>query len=819
MTSLFRCFLIFAMSVGLGIESISSQATEPFVAGFDRYGRHGEIDSITAGQLLLSELNCTACHLSQDRSLAPKGGPTLRDAGTRLNASWVRRYLSSPQDVKPGTTMPNLLANHEPQQREEIAAHLTSFLMTQTAPFPTIKASGVNPVPFEFWNKGSVEHGKTLYHRVGCVACHAPDESVEVTESAGDDTLERLLNELEPEELAELGLAGAARKVRSVPQAELAAKYSRQSLTHFLLNPLQVRPGGRMPNLKLAAVEAADIAAYLQSQANPEPQSEALADVSSHESAILGVAEQGRLWFRSLGCAACHDIQEAKDEAPLKPAPVKSLAQLKLDAGDGCLQSQRLDYALDDTQVEAIKLAIAAGETLPPSASPQQQLELSLLQLNCYGCHVRDSLGGVGRFRKNYFQNVSDVDLGDEGRLPPPLTHAGRKLTPEHWKKVLLGNKGDVRPHLHIRMPLFAKPMVDPLPGLFGQVDQIDTASSEEVFGKTKGHAEIGRQLMDVGCVQCHAFGGHALPGVVGVDLREIDQRVLPSWFHAFLLDPSAWKQRTRMPTFFPEGKSQHPQLLGGDPTRQIGAMWAYLNDLGRQPLPEKIDEARSQNYELVPTEQPLVLRTFFQGVSTTAIAVGFPQGVHYVFDAESGRVALAWRGRYLDAQGTWFVRSAPPAVPLGEDVITMPPWPLLRVNDAASPATASLSEQGADASAYRFQGYRLDDQRVPTFLYQLGDLSIEDRTVPETDGLRRTLTARRRGDGDSSPRLWLTLHQGKSLRQVSPDAYANEQGLTVRLARPVGGVGMIEPQENVQLWRVPIELDEPLEMEVSYSW
>ena len=62
----------------------ATEATPPFVAGFERLGRHDEIESDTAGRVLLSELSCTACHASDDKDLQPKRGPQLDGAGNRL---------------------------------------------------------------------------------------------------------------------------------------------------------------------------------------------------------------------------------------------------------------------------------------------------------------------------------------------------------------------------------------------------------------------------------------------------------------------------------------------------------------------------------------------------------------------------------------------------------------------------------------------------------------------------------------------------------------------------------------------------------------
>jgi cytochrome c2 len=244
------------------VRADDNQSNVPFVSGFDRFGGHADIDEVTAGRLLITELSCTACHKVDDATLSPKRGPVLDGAGSRLNSAWIRSFLLSPTMAKHGTAMPDMLAAVTAENRESTADAITAFLVSLKQPFPEIKATGLNPVPMEFWNRGNVENGQRLYHQIGCVACHEPDSEYEVT-AVKRSPLDDLLKQLDSDELKEMGLSSAARKVNSVPHSVLPAKYTHQSLTYFLLNPEHTRPTGRMPNFSLLAVDAADIAAWL----------------------------------------------------------------------------------------------------------------------------------------------------------------------------------------------------------------------------------------------------------------------------------------------------------------------------------------------------------------------------------------------------------------------------------------------------------------------------------------------------------------------------------------------------------------------------
>jgi hypothetical protein len=87
----------------------------------------------------------------------------------------------------------------------------------------------------------------------------------------------------------------------------------------------------------------------------------------------------------------------------------------------------------------------------------------------------------------------------------------------------------------------------------------------------------------------------------------------------------------------------------------------------------------------------------------------------HIKFD-----LAEIWKGKFLNAQGTWFDRSAPPAVPLGSDRVLLP---------FTSFYSRNPNQQFVpiDINRLRFHGYRLDSQRIPIFRYSVDGFSIED--------------------------------------------------------------------------------------------
>lgn len=790
------------MLIGISGSCFGDEA--PFVAGFERFFRRSE--SHDGGQLLISELSCTACHPTSLDTLEPKRGPNLDGAGVRLQSEWIGQFLKNPAAAKPGTTMPDMLGALSGDEKQRAVEALAAFLAAQDRPLPELKSTGTNPIAYEFWRKGDPERGRDLYHEVGCVACHEPDPDYDAGVQP-PSAVDELLSQLDPDELEEMGLGDAARPVASIPHPDLPAKYTDKSLTHFLLDPHAVRPGGRMPSVKLIPGEAADIAAWLLRE-QPGDLPDAAADANPE------LVAAGRKLFEELRCSNCHAAKGVPNPKSFRP-----LAELDAGAKSSCINepaSGLPHFRLDDAQRRAIEATVEELKNGATAAPPAQRVTLQMMQLNCYACHVREGRGGVGPNRRGFFEIEGHVDLGDEGRIPPPLDGVGRKLT-RGWMKKVFAGEGDVRPHMLARMPVFAPAVVESLPADFAKADEVQQQSEEDVFGETKPLADAGRLLLDIGCVQCHPIHGEQLPGVVGIDLAGITGRVHPQWFHDFLLNPATLKARTRMPTFFPGGKSTNQAVLDGNVDRQIAAMWEYIKRAETLPLPEKIEQGRVHNFELVPEEQPLLLRTFMQDAGMHAIAVGFPEKVHLAFDAERVRAAQVWRGRFIDAHGTWFDRFAPPAAPLGTDVVALPSGVTFAVLDA--PDDEWPNELGK-AAGYEFRGYRLDEAGTPTFLYRFASIDVEDEFTPE-DGrtLRRRIKLIPSENAPTPKIVWFRANAGNKLQQNGIGSYSNDHGLTVTLEKGRLLDARVRTNDAGSDWIVPIDLSAENSIEMKYEW
>ncbi len=193
----------------------------PVIPGLERFIDVETISNVERGDLLINELNCASCHEAKSSwSVQPKQAPVLSNVGARILPEYFESYLRNPQHVKPGTTMPNVLAGKSEVDQKIITESLAHFL------------ASTGTIAKQNSNSKAVSQGEQLFHSVGCVACHNPqNEDVKIA--------------------------------TSIPLGSLENKYSLSSLTDFIKNPLHARPSGRMPQFNLTDSEAQNIATYL----------------------------------------------------------------------------------------------------------------------------------------------------------------------------------------------------------------------------------------------------------------------------------------------------------------------------------------------------------------------------------------------------------------------------------------------------------------------------------------------------------------------------------------------------------------------------
>ena len=683
----------------------------PVVPGL-LHERHG-LDVIGQGRVLIEELRCAWCHAGPVKR---KLGPDLSEVGARVDAGYLRRFLLDPAEADPGTQMPDVLAMIPADEREATADVLTHYLTSLSAEkFSRADVDG-----------SMVGAGKKLFESVGCVTCHTPGQGV--------------------------GL-------KHVP-----AKYGLDSLSAFLFQPHHARPAGRMPDLNLTRGEARSIAAFLLGAKELK-----VTKLPPNPAKVTA----GKAVFRNLNCTSCHKLPNQKSQLKMPMA--------ELRAGRGCLAEQPdgvPDFHLSAFQREAIGKALAGIQKPLPD---RLQVQHTMTAFNCIACHTRDGAGGVSNAMFGHF-GTDEEGLGNPGRIPPTLDGVGAKLRPEWLRKVLFDG-ATVRPYMHTRMPQFGEANLRHLPGLLEKTDSFPVVELPEPKREDRrtfreaGHLLVGDKGLN--CVACHNFNGKQSPGLKGVDLLNSFERLQPSWFAHFMRDPQKFRPGIVMPNFWPDGKAVRADVLEGQTEAQLQALWHYFS-LGRSARdPSGI---RSVGTDLVVGDRTRVYRGRSRVAGYRGIAVGFPGGVNYAFNAQNGTLSALWQGEFVSVywggQGAGNFNPKARAIELAQDVTFYrlakadAPWPLrphMTKENPVNPDPLYPRNLG-----YRFEGYQLDVDGVPTFLYRTGAVSVADRSNAvvsnRLNGLVRTLQL----DAPKAETVYVRVLTGK-VQRLAPRQYGTE--------------------------------------------
>lgn len=245
---------------------------------------------------IVKSYQCTSCHTIADRGGTV--GPILNQVGNRRSQDWLKRWLSDPQQVRPGTKMPNF--DFKPEQIERVVGYLKEMKRDLRTDVILAEAGSL------------AAKGEALFNDYDCRACHRVGSTGRFV---GPD-------------LTWVGL----RKTEAWEQVWLA-------------DPPGFKPDTFMPNFHIPAKGVAALSAFLhtqQGQANGESQEWEL-----RTNFFLGNTdkERGELIFKRFACWACHgesgrggiknpnmapdETMPALKESTVKYTQVEFLARLK----------------------------------------------------------------------------------------------------------------------------------------------------------------------------------------------------------------------------------------------------------------------------------------------------------------------------------------------------------------------------------------------------------------------------------------------------------------------------------------------------------
>lgn len=569
-----------------------------------------------------------------------------------------------------------------------------------------------------------VDEGRELFDRVGCVACHGP--------------------------FALIGTQAAAVPLRP------STSWTRSSMRNLF-------DGERHVAVDLDGGELEAVAA-------------ALAERGGDGSALGDPRLGGRL-YTDLGCAACH---EALDGSTRAPDGAPSLTELS--PVDGCLKAVTTTFGGDDLtarkqtygahpryllppdELDAVRDALAQSSRWTPHPSPADALDRALVGNDCLSCHARDGRGGPAAAWRPFFTTVDEeVDLGDEGRLPPDLTDIGARMTTHAMRDVIV-HGARARPWMATRMPLYEE-RGDGVAELLSRTAGLWPDAQETWPDVDDRRVLDGRRLVGsdgMNCISCHLFGDRDSAGSPGVAIDGMAGRLRYEWFASWMHDPQRMRPGTRMPAFATANVSAIEDLHDGDFARQLDDLWAYLTLGEFAPVPAGLEA--SDDVIVDVGARPRVVRTFLDDAGARGIAVGYPVGVHAAYDAGAARFVAAWEGDFLDASGAWSARGGNVSGGRGPTIWEAGDGPALVVtsNDVAP----SDTDVEAWVAGRRFGGYHLAPDGTPTFMSR-GDVGplVGERLVPDL-GRRRLVRTWTFPDGlPQGAHAW--LRDGDAWRRV----------------------------------------------------
>jgi mono/diheme cytochrome c family protein len=518
----------------------------------------------------LERSGCYGCHEVPGLSKARRRGPDLRRIGGKLTPAWVRQWLADPRAVKPATWMPRFWpAPSAEDERAEIDA-VVAYLFANGEEY---RPATVSPP------RGDPSRGKALVQSVGCLGCHVEDEAVR--------------DRLSP------------RRTFGQPLEAIGSKTSHAWLYDWLRQPSRYSPDTAMPDLRLSEVEAADIAAYLESSAGRTPAQISPAPAPAPDSVYRDIIRRraasrapldaeaaaasgdrlrvlaGRAVIGAIGCFNCHDIR-GFDRPASRPAIAARRAWRDQDVAaihaTAVATAPFADFGFgpDERARVATALSAIAGPVANRHAiaMPWHLREASgralVQERNCVGCHPIEGGGG------DYLTLVSDPSLG-----PPLLTPEGARVQGS-WLRRFLRQPRTIRPWLSVRMPTFGwnDDDLDRVSEYFGEIAR----PNPEPTDAPAPPAASGTELFDLlKCQQCHVLG--TVPtdqptSNLAPDLRMAHERLQPDWILAWLRNPSAILPGTRMPAFWPDYPKSFYPPLDRNAEAQIRALRDHVLDL-----------------------------------------------------------------------------------------------------------------------------------------------------------------------------------------------------------------------------------------------
>ncbi|MFL5439748.1 MAG: c-type cytochrome [Myxococcales bacterium] len=564
------------------------------------------------GKKLFVEVGCWGCHPIEGYLDLAKRGPNLTSVATKTSPGWLTTWISYPKGWRPATRMPNFwpgavdpnsvpraegqtdeqVLAEQRKLREKEVSEIVAYLWTQSDKGKLL----VDTAP-----KGDAAKGKEIFDSVGCRGCHVYEKGSTARRSEGSAERDYAPN-----------LWNVADKARP------------EWIYSWVKNPKAMWPETKMPDLRLTDEEAANVTAFLLTMKSDAKYQDPPELTGGQSQRAAQMADEGKKLIAKYGCFGCHDIkgfEQAQKIATELTEHGRKDPHL-LDFGDvrwftenpkeretyanfvweklhvpRVFAYERVDARMpqfDFSDEEALSLLVflkgqigerpdrqyLAGQD--PNKAAVLKGEQLVFWNGCRNCHVVENRGGT----------IRDLVTDDtQSFAPPMLTGEGWRVQPE-WLFAFLRAPVPLRPWLTFRMPTFhfADQDATDIVHYFAAASQKSwpylTPVSQEMSPQRSKEATA--LMAELKCTSCHVIGKLAPnqdPASAAPNFLLAKSRLRPDWILAWLKNPNALLEGTRMPSFWDFSDPQHPtgpsQAFGGDPKAQIEALRDLLMHLG----------------------------------------------------------------------------------------------------------------------------------------------------------------------------------------------------------------------------------------------
>ncbi len=476
-----------------------------------------EAPVLNAGRKLIEQSNCVGCHKIE--GYQKQWVPRLDGIGSKVNRTWLVRWLQNPRQYYPATKMPNFYIG------DSEANDLADFLMSFTVPtgnphvdsLPPQLRSASDPAKTKLVDKGSV-----IFREARCISCH-------------------LIN----------GKGGYV----ATDLGKVASKVNEKWLYNYIRDPRLLMADVQMPRYRFKEIELAGVVAYMESEFvdyDLQPLPEHTPDPAFYE--------KGLALFKKFNCGGCHQLQGITGSEELGPdltfvgskkiyeidfgkttidQTLPSFLRTKLLHPRGFSPTAKMpDFEFTEDQATAVSAALLGNTNntiseeymvrAHPKAEfvPQGEFGKLVASLACQGCHV---MNGSGR--------LVATDLSMEASQAQP-----------QWIKKYFKIPYSLRPTLTERMPNFflsdeeINVLVDYMEKVF-VVDSLDHPIRTDAALMAEGK---GLYYERYGCQSCHQIGSKG--GYVGPPLDNVGSRLKPGWIFHWLKNPEAYRPESIEP-------------------------------------------------------------------------------------------------------------------------------------------------------------------------------------------------------------------------------------------------------------------------------